>query len=99
MVLPGETVNASVLASSVGIDRPVERHIGRLGNTIDDALRAIEKHLPLDAVDRAVAILSLHPLPIELFAQNVQSDRLKAIAGIDPGSAPMRRAMGKRIAV
>jgi hypothetical protein len=88
-----------MLASSIRVERPIERHIGRLGNLIDDVLRAIKKHLPLDAVCRAVFILSFNPLPIEFFTQYMQSDGFKAIAGIDPGSAAMRRAVGKCVAI
>ena len=57
-------------------------------------LRAIEKDLPLDAVDPAVGLLPLDPLPIELFAQDMQADRFKAIAGIEPRPAAMGRPVG-----
>jgi hypothetical protein len=64
---------------------------------IDDPLRAIEKHLPLDAIDRPIAVLLFDPLPVDLFAQDMKPHRLKAIAGIDSRTAPMRRAVGQTI--
>ena len=92
-------VNAPVFAAPIWIKRPIEWHIRRLGNLIDDALRSIEKDLPLDALRRAVSVLPFDPLPIDLFAQDMQPDRFKTIAGIQPRSAPMRRTVGQRIAV
>lgn len=99
MIRPGETINASVLATSIRVKRPIEGHVRCLGNLIDDALGAIEKNLPLNAMGGAVFILPFDPLPINLFAKDVKPNRFKAIARIDPGPPPMREAIGERVAV
>src|SRR5205814_9467217 len=43
--------------------------------------------------------LPLDPLPVNLLAEDVKPDCFEAIAGIDPGPAPMGRAVGKGVAV
>jgi hypothetical protein len=66
---------------------------------VDDALSAIEKHLPLDTVGRPVVVLALDPLPVNLFTKDMKPDGLEAIAGIGSRPTPVSWTVGKCIAV
>jgi catechol 2,3-dioxygenase-like lactoylglutathione lyase family enzyme len=99
MVRPRETVNATMLAPAIGIYRPVERNIRSFRNLIDDPLRPVKEYLALDASDRPIIFLPLDGLSVDLFAQNMQPNGFEAIPRIDPRSAPVGWAIGKRIAI
>ena len=88
-----------MLATAIWIDRPIKWHIRCTGDSIDDALRAIKKYLPFDAVRRTVSVLPFDPLPIKLFTQDMQPDCFKAITRIHPRPASVGRAFCKSIAV
>ena len=90
-----------MFAAAVWIERPVERHIGSRGNVIDDVLRAIEKDLPFDLVDRSIAFLLLDPLAVEASSPSTCKRTVsKRFPGLIPRpGALMGRAVGKGVAV
>ena len=75
-----------MLAPSIRIHRPIEGDIGGLRHLIDDALRAVEKHLALDAVGSAILALPLDPLPVQLLPQHMQPHAFKPVAWVQPRS-------------
>ena len=50
--------------------------------------------LPLDTLKLAVGVFLFDPLPIHLFAQHMEAQRLKPVARIDPRRAPVCRPSG-----
>ncbi len=100
VIRPGETINAAMLATAIGVERPIERHIGGGCNLINDGVGFVKKNLPFDARRTAFIIfLPFHKLAINLFTEDMQAHRLEAIAGVDPGPAPMGRPARKGVAV
>ena len=67
MARPGVAVNATVFAAAIGVDRPVERNVGRFVLR-DDRARPLERHFRLQrgnglvALPAVVEILSLDDL-------------------------------------
>src|SRR5438876_6432312 len=70
MARPSVTINATVFASSVGVDRAVETDVGRIV-VRDDRARALDRHLRLE---RPRVLLLGRPAVVECFAL----DRLEA---------------------
>lgn len=88
-----------MLAPPIWIQRPIERHIRRCRNAIDNPLRLIEKNLPLNAADFSVFLLAFDPLPIDFFAENMKPHVLEPVPGIDPRPAAMRHAVRQCIPI
>ena len=75
----GEAVEAAVLAAAIGIDRPVERNVGRLVAG-DDALRLLPRHLGRERLGRLLA----RPAVVEILA----GEDLVAAGGVGRGAPP-----------
>ena len=92
-----KAINAPMLAAAIWIQRPIKGNVRSRCDAIDDSLRTIEKDVALHAMERSVFILAFDPLPVQFFAEDVKSDGFESIAWVDPGSAPMGWAVGKRV--
>jgi hypothetical protein len=88
-----------MLAAAIRIQGKVERHIRRRGHLIDDSPRPVKKHLTFDTLQLPIGLLMLHPLAVQLLSQNMQTDRFKTIARIDPRPATMRQTLRQGIPI